>query len=98
MLGLQCAIVLCAFAVNSMLLCSQSKCAGTSLRVLLHLKTAMMPRDQVCIPSYTHEYNVLSAPMCGYEAPEGASKPAVMAGHFMWYDYDWMVKSSQVCA
>jgi hypothetical protein len=37
----------------------QAKCAGTSLRYLLHNRTlGVLAKDTVCIPTYTHDPRV----------------------------------------
>jgi hypothetical protein len=79
------------------LLLWQAKCAGTSLRALLFNKTRdALPSGSVCIPTYTHKFIVLSRGGCGYEAWSGAPKPALLAGHFIWEEYDWMLGNARV--
>ncbi len=56
----------------------------------------VLATEQVCIPAYSHEYNVLSVAGCGYAAVNHGPKPAILAGHFMWLDYDWMLATARV--
>ena len=72
----------------------QAKCAGTSLRALLYNLTLDTHAD-VCIPTYSHSFIVLSRQGCGYLDHGSATKPAIMAGHFIWNEYEWMLRNAQ---
>ena len=84
----------CAHHIPSM---SQAKCAGTSLRALLYNKTRdVLGEGEVCIPTYSHKFIVLSRGGCGYDQRTDTVKPALLAGHFIWEEYDWMLRNAQV--
>jgi hypothetical protein len=76
-------------------MCSvQAKCAGTSLRALLYNHT-LGTGTEVCIPSYSHSFLVLSREGCHYDDSEDSRKPALMAGHFTWQEYEWMLVNAR---
>jgi hypothetical protein len=72
----------------------QAKCAGTSLRALLYNHT-LGTGTEVCIPSYSHSFLVLSREGCHYDDSEDSRKPALMAGHFTWQEYEWMLVNAR---
>ena len=75
----------------------QAKCAGTSLRALLFNKTRdALPPGAICIPTYSHKFIVLSRGGCGYDQRPDTTKPALLAGHFIWEEYIWMLGNAWV--
>ena len=82
----------CTVHVLSVVL--QAKCAGTSLRALLYNHT-LGTDTEVCIPSYSHSFLVLSREGCHYDDSEDSRKPALMAGHFTWQEYEWMLENAR---
>ncbi len=72
----------------------QSKCAGTSLRSLLYNRT-QFAGIEACVPSYSHSHLAVSRGGCGYSGAQGSVRPAVMAGHFLWREYEWMLETAR---
>ena len=49
----------------------------------------------MCIPTYSHSFLVLSKKGCGYTTSPNSLKPSLMAGHFIWEEYEWMLQTAQ---
>ena len=57
---------------------------------------SVLPEIEVCIPTYTHNNAVVSAAGCRHKFRTTKNRFSVMAGHFMWYDYELMSNTAKV--